>query len=127
MIGLVLEGTNAYLATDDLSAHKVALVHTQAHLLEEEVDFFSLLHGAVRLHLQVLHDRGRLVYVALRLLDARYFFGETCPLNLHVDLARRHSPQCVNELELLLHVIDLVHVGACLLHHFGHRLSKYTM
>eukprot|EP00047_Mylnosiga_fluctuans_P002921 m.226584 g.226584 ORF g.226584 m.226584 type:complete len:360 (-) comp11444_c0_seq1:247-1326(-) len=122
--GGILEEAHADLLADDLRPHNVAPRQAQAHLLEDELDFFTAVHGAKRLDLELVQDIGSGGNVALLLLNLGQLHRQPCTLDLHVNLARSDSPQRVEQPQSCLLVRRNFQVLACLLDHLRDRLLQ---
>lgn len=64
----------------------VVLRLEEPHLLEDEVDLLAPLHRPERLDLELLHQLGRRVDIACRLLDLGKCPGDARSRHLEVDL-----------------------------------------
>mmetsp|Transcript_17738 Transcript_17738/g.44289 ORF Transcript_17738/g.44289 Transcript_17738/m.44289 type:complete len:305 (-) Transcript_17738:463-1377(-) len=83
----VLEDLDLDLPRHDVRADVVADGQAEPDLLEDELGLLALVHPAERLHLRVLHDLARLLYLALGLGYRSQRLREPRALHLDEDLA----------------------------------------
>ena len=117
---LLLEESGRHLLRNDPSPDVVLGEEAQPHLLQDQLDLLLPLHRAVGLDLQLLHDLGRLLRLAVRLVYLGEAMGQPRPLVLDVDLAGGDCPQGVDQLEHGGLVGRLVEEGD----HLGHGLLQ---
>ena len=83
---LQCQGLLIHLACHDRGADSVLLGQRQPKLLQQEVGLLMLLHGAARLHGNLLQRLAGLIHQAIRLVDAAENARQTGTLQLDEDL-----------------------------------------